>query len=295
VIHSISCDLDEDCTCALEGNMNLGYRPDPYDHRDKIFAGARSSVAMATDLVVLPITTPVSMQSNISSCVANATADATELLAGRGETGIVTVSSLAAARAFLNDDIDPPIQLSRLYLYFLARLSHGEECIDEGTYVRSAFQVLRNQGVCTESAWPYNIANVFVRPPLSALEEGYDHRISQYGRIQVASARYMGEQVRMAIDAGLPVVHGKDVGNEYLDAFGVSDDVCVGPPRISLGGHATVIVGYRRMEDGSHQYLDRNSHGSRYGLRSCPGHIWISELYLGTARDLWVAEEIYAP
>lgn len=268
--------------------MTFGYLPDPIDERDKPFDLVRALLPTAspTKLAVLPITSPISNQGPVGTCVSNAVCDAVEILSGR-PSGILVVHSLEEANAFLRDDIPPPVDLSRMHVDFLSRLSHGG-LGEEGTYIRNAMGVLKNIGVCRESKWRYDLKHFGIRPPILALQDAWQHLIGGYYRIYVSSRSKMGRDVRAAIDAGLPVVHAKDVGKEYLNAYGVEDDFVAGVPARSDGGHATVIVGYRMRADGTFEYLDRNSHGREYGLAKCPGHVWISEAYLATARDLWV-------
>lgn len=271
-----------------------GYLTDTVDDRDLIFTGARSTLTSPVRAAYLPVTSPVTSQGNAGTCVAFATAGAFQLLAGR--SGVISVvSTHAAALGFLHDEIRDPILISELHLYFGSRLLHGGECEDGGTYPRCALRVANKQGMCRQSSWPYDLSKINVRPPLNVLSEAYNHRIDKYERILRSDAETMGRMVREAIDAGFPVIHGKDVGRDYLDVRGAPDSTVIGPPDIIEGGHATVIVGYRLNDDGSFHYLDRNSHGTRFGLASMPGHIYITEEYLGTARDLWVPQIAWEP
>lgn len=247
--------------------MKLAYRADPVDPRDKPFAllrEARASLLRGPlhpgDVVALVQTTPISLQDE-NDCAANAGCDAVELLSQK------------------------PIQLSRRDCYFKARLVDGDECKNEGTYVRSVFKAFSGPGVCRESIWPY-AKSVFERPSIEALQDGYDHRISGYFRIS-NRGHARGDDVRAAIDMGCPVVFGVDVGKDFLGYDGGEGIVWNFPDR-SIGGHAMVIVGYRRNADGTHSYLVRNSWGSAWGLRSRPGHCWFSERYLWECGDLWV-------
>lgn len=162
----------------------------------------------------------------------------------------------------------------------------GAECEDDGTYVRSAFSVMKRLGVAAERLWPYDPRNVNVRRTIVAMQDAYDHRIDAYYRI-IARGAAKGAEVRAAIDAGLPVVFGVDVGRDFLNYTG-GEGVIFEQPATSVGGHATVIVGYCRLADGSYAYLVRNSWGTSWGLRSVPGHCWISDRYLAFATDLWV-------
>lgn len=235
-----------------------GYIADPKDDRDRVWMprAARFSGSM----VLLPQTTPISDQGSLSSCVANATCDALELLT------------------------QTPVQLSRLTLYWLARDTHGDACRDEGTFIRAAFGVLRRLGIPREDLWPYIEANVNVRPPILALQSGWDHRLDGFERI-VARGSARGDEVEAAIRSGHPVVFAVEVGKPFAEYSG--GDVAFDAPARSIGGHAMVIVGVRRTST-RRLFLVRNSWGEDWGLREIHGHAWISEEYLATATDLWV-------
>lgn len=274
--------------------FDSGYLLDPRDDRDLIFnptleAGSFASVGAGA--VILPVTSPISNQWRAPTCVSNAVCDAFELLAGRPD-GVVTVDSLAAARASLRDDIADPIQLSRLFVNFFSKLSHGAECdASEGTFPRAALSAAARIGICREDLWPYDDDpnKTIMRPTLEAISEAYDHRIDKYRSIPRGNAKDMGLRVRAAIREGLPVIHGKVVDKRYLQAYDVADSKTVIPAPTNIEGrHATLIVGYWQRPDGSYVYLDRNSHSERYGLLELPGHIWITEEYLSLAVDLWV-------
>jgi hypothetical protein len=283
-----------------EDTFESSYLQDTLDARDVLYEPASGIVDALTSstsaISVLPVTTPISQQEGVGSCVTNAVCDGFELLAGRADD-ISVVHSLEAAKSYLNDDVAEPIQISRLFPFFFSRMAHGAECDSKsGTYPRTALSAGSRIGFCTEKMWPYDPSMVNVRPTLEAISEAYDHRINTYRSIPRGSARDMGERVRAAIREGLPVIHGKPVGKEYLNAYDILDEkTVIEPPTNILGHHATLIVGYRQQGDGSYVYLDRNSHGSRYGLLALPGHIWISEEYLSLAVDLWVPTVAWQP
>jgi len=242
----------------------LAYKPDPPDPRDKPFALVREKLAAkpaaGASVFALPQTTGVSEQDQ-NDCAANAGCDAFELLS------------------------PDPVQLSRRSCYFLARLIDGDECKNEGTYVRSVMKTFSGPGVCRESLWPYS-SDVFTRPSLEALEDGYDHRISGYYRI-TTRGHARGDDIETALRAGHPVVFGTEVGKNFPD-YDEGESVVWQYPDRSVGGHAMVIVGVRRNDDGTRDFLVRNSWGDAWGLRSRPGHAWFSERYVWEITDLWV-------
>lgn len=266
-----------------------GWIPDPHDLDDRPFLRLRATMPLSTvtTRAFLPFTSRVSNQGPIGSCVANSACDSYELLAGRPDD-IIVVHSLAEALSFLVDAIPEPEQLSRLDLYFKSRASHDAECEDEGTHIRSAFKVFARLGVTLERLWPYKVENVFVRPPLDALQEGYDHKIAGYYKITSRGAQREFD-IRAAIDNGYPVVLGMDVSKDFL-SYDKGEHVVFEPPEDNIaGGHAMAVVGYEQLLSGDFKYLLRNSWGASWGLRSCPGHVWVSRAYIARASDLWVA------
>lgn len=249
--------------------MKFGWRPDEPDSRDKSFAEiepklssiAVLSYASVTNYYTIPATTPISSQGRLGSCAANAACDAFELLRGDG------------------------VQLSRLFAYWNARRSHGDECLDEGTYNRSVFQSFSTLGVCLESTYPYVESEVNVRPTLAAYEDAYDHRITGYYRI--AKAPTLLYDVETAVRANHPVVFGTQVGQAFVDYAG--EDVIWHHPSRPIGGHSMVIDGvWNRF--GRTDYRVRSSWSEQWGMG---GYAWLSADYITDpwSDDFWVATE----
>src|ERR1700690_2371082 len=94
---------------------------------------------------LIPERTPISDQGQLSSCVANATADAFEMLRGLADPNSVE-------------------QLSRLFVYWNARLYSKQTNIDKGTYIMYAMQSLLDYGICSENTWQYDTNKVFAQP-----------------------------------------------------------------------------------------------------------------------------------
>lgn len=248
------------------------YRIDVEDTRDMLFGVLRAQLTLTVipvDEHILPVTTPISDQIDIGSCVCNAACDAVELLSG------------------IN-----PVQLSRLDLYWKCRAQLGEEDMDEGTYPRTAFSQLAKVGVARESLWPYDTKKVFVRPPISALEDAYNHRITGYFRINSTGAA-REEEIRHAILTGHPVVFGTEVGEPFCLYDGSNENLVWNYPAHSVGGHAMVIVGFRKRQNGEYDYLIRNSWGLGWGSRAHPGHAWASSGWVRTFTDLWVPTQTW--
>lgn len=236
------------------------FRRSPPDPRDRDFAAVRPRLPRASGSdVILPERTPIGDQGGIGSCVGNATCDAFELVA------------------------EKPIQLSRLFVYWNARRSHGEEGRDEGTYPRAAFRSLTSLGVCPEALWPHDEAHVLERPPVLAYESAYDHRLYSYYAIKSRGAALL-DDIESAVRGGLPVVFGTNVGDAFEQTNGVE---ALDAPRLSRGGHAIVCVGMRTTTKGAREWLIRNSWGRTFGAG---GYCWFSSAYMTdpATSDFWV-------
>lgn len=247
-----------------------GYRIDIEDSRDKLFPAlrARLNTLVPVDEHILPQTTPVSYQGGAGSCVLNATCDAFELLS------------------------DDPVQISRLDGYWKCRVQLGEEDKDEGTYPRTAFSQFAKVGFCREDLWPYDLSKLYVRPSIAALQDAYDHRIAGYFRINATGAA-REEEIQAAILSRHPVVFGTEVGRPFVEYDGSDENLVWNYPAHSIGGHAMVIVGFRKRQNGEFDYLLRNSWGTAWGSRIHAGHAWASSGWVRTFTDLWVPTQTW--
>lgn len=252
----------------LSTTIGFGYRPDPPSAKDRDFAtfGAKLATVHSGDVDLRPHCTETH-QLRLSSCVGNATADSVEIL-----------NSIEGR---------PPVQLSRLFVYTLARNfmdidrdGKGDIDKDDGTYIRLAFEVLSKFGICTEKAWPYDLGKVSTLPSLKSMREATGHRIHAYYRIsETGDSRC--DAILKALRSNHPVVFGTLINT----AFGeVSDLTPVGPPSgATRGGHAMIVVGYLTGQG----FIIKNSWGADWGSN---GFCVMKPEYLAWSKtsDLWV-------
>lgn len=218
-------------------------------------------------------------QYSASSCVGNATADAVELLN--------SVQGL------------PKVQLSRLFIYSLARNLMDEDRDgrpdldrDDGTYIRLAFDVLSKFGVCREDlptekgGWPYVVdssgkpRNLHQLPSLKAMRAATGYRIHSYYRIDEDGYDRV-EAVLAALRAEHPVVFGTLIDKAFTTYTG--SQTVTTPTGPTIGGHAMMVCGYDRAKG----FLIHNSWGKAWGV---DGFVYLSEDYMAWANtwDLWV-------
>ena len=215
------------------------------------------------DEYIIPEHTYISNQLTLSSCVANASCDALEILQG------------------LRDPLNVK-QLSRLFIYWNSRLAHQATGLDEGTYIHFAMKSLETLGVCEESTWEYKTDKVFAQPNILAYKEANDNMISAFYQITSFDQQRLNE-IELAIRANHPVVFGTQVDKNF--AANILAPVTNKPTSNIAGGHAMIITGVRRSPN--LQFYIRNSWGPTWGNN---GHAWLSDEYIAwdETQDIFV-------
>ena len=107
----------------------------------------------------------VESQGMMGSCVTNAITSAIEYISNR------------ATKQFF--------PMSRLFLYYTAR-SYGKEngkITDEGCSIVKALLAAQSQGICLESAWPYDTEKVNAKPNAYAFVEAEKYKIDEFLKI----------------------------------------------------------------------------------------------------------------
>jgi len=206
---------------------------------------------------IIPEFTPISNQGIIGSCTANATADAFEMLKGLEDPAKVE-------------------QVSRLFIYYNARVYSNDTNSDSGCYIHDALDSLKKLGACRESTWQYDTSKVFIKPTLESYKEGNDNTIETFYQIGETGENRL-KQIETAIRANHPVIFGTSVGKEFLEYTG--DNKVFDPPKDSMGGHAMLITGIRTI-NGVREFFIRNSWGEGWGNK---GHCWFSSDYINWA------------
>ena len=224
----------------------------------ELLSAAPAQVAAGVDVDLRSYCTP-SNQGSLSSCVGNAVADAIEIISainGQGRN-----------------------ELSRLFVYAMARILNGNLHQDAGTYIRSAFDSLTKFGICEESLWPYVNSKVYTSPSLLSQQRARGHKIHSYYRIKSTGTQRINDAIA-ALRAMKPVVFGCLLDKTFYD---IKDMNPVGPPTgPSIGGHAMVIVGYQKGN-----FIVKNSWGTRWGSQ---GYWTMTPDYLAWKNtwDIWV-------
>lgn len=252
------------------GQTNFGYAPDPKTSLDlsKDFSFSKSLqpllAASHTGDVDLRRFATDSSQRSLPSCVGNSTADSIEIL--------------SAIQGY------PKVELSRMFVWTLARNLMAEKGYKEntGTYIRLAFQVLHDFGICLESYWPYDESKWDRLPSLMAMSKATGRKIQGYYRIDTSQGSIV-EQMLAALRAEHPVVFGTLIDIPWDRYNGKTTLQKPGERSPILGGHAMVCVGY----DSKKGFIVKNSWGPNWGDQ---GYCYLSEDYMNwhNTEDIWV-------
>lgn len=204
----------------------------------------------------------------------------------QGQLGSCASNAGAGALQILLKAENAEKQISRLYLYWVARSLDGTTSQDAGTYLRSIAQRMQTVGVCEEKYWPYDdspTGKFLKSPALEAEIRASENRIQGAYAI-TAEGQDRLDQIATAIRANHPVVFGTQVGNSFINSDGSS--VVFPDPNDMQGGHATCLVGVQTV-GGRMQFLDRNSWGTGWGKN---GYTWLDQSYIDWlyTSDIWV-------
>jgi C1A family cysteine protease len=148
--------------------------------------------------------------------------------------------------------------LSRLFIYFNARVIERDVAHDDGITIRDGVHALRRHGACREETWPYLAKRVADRPSVHAFEEALGHRVADAERVHIDR-----DAIRACIAAKNPVVFGV----QLFESFGGGGNhgrIAMPRPHEEkhIGGHTMVAVGY---DDGDRVFIVRNSWGRAWG------------------------------
>lgn len=252
-------------------NFNLrGWKPQRWDHRDKLISVNPAQVAMLPRRVDLRsmYNLRVENQRDLGSCTAESVTSALE--------------AAIVAATLVSDNIRIDVQLSPLWLYAKSRLYEGTPLTeDSGCAIRDVIKVAASQGCALESSWPYDSQKYTVSPPTALDSEAARHKALFY----FACPNDFSAMASLA--QTFPVVFGMDVydsqmSSEVLRAGKIHSGLS---GEVPIGGHAMLKVGYDidlEIGDEKGAWLVLNSWGTDIGEH---GYFWIS--FACRTRDCW--------
>lgn len=153
---------------------------------------------------------------------------------------------------------------SPAYIYNQIKLG---DC-SAGSYISTALNLVRNEGVCTWSYMPYQAGDCYTQPNYNQRRNASYYKVSGYSRVSINVS-----SIRNQIAYGRPVVVGGPVDSYFMN---------LGYNRIltyasgSGGGHCYTVVGYN---DDYRCFLIQNSWGTSWATN---GYGWISYDIIGT-------------
>ena len=220
-------------------------KADPHDWRDRYYNFAR--VESPRDKVDLRVwASPVEDQLHLGSCVGQAVVGAYELLLNKSDR-----------KKF--------VDLSRLFVYYNARLLDNAVDEDVGAYVRDGIKAVNKYGVCSELAWPYIIERFTNTPNIQSYEDAQSRLIKNYYRIQDI------KDIVDALNADKPVVTSMNVYDSFYELDNPGNIILPMPTADEnlIGGHAVTFVGYDLPKK---LFLARNSFGEEWADN---GYFWV--------------------
>ena len=245
-----------------------GWHPDTPDFRDKYRTKAPfyKAFLLPKSADLRPGMPPVYDQGETSSCTANA---------------IGAAIQYNRIKEKLQDFVP-----SRLFIYFLERDFEGDINQDGGAEIKDGIKMVSQYGVCPETEWPFEVANLTVRPTDACYADAKKNLVTLYERVDQNLV-----QLKTILAGGEPIVFGITVYDSFeSDAVASTGVVPMPlPSEKSQGGHAILLVGY---DDARNAFLFRNSWADSWGLG---GYAWIPYDYVTNsdlATDFWVIKTV---
>lgn len=240
-----------------------GWSPDLPDHRDKILKYPRAK-KLPTKIDLRDLCPPVYDQAGLGTSTICA---------------VLSAYQLNQKRILSGDLIIP----SRLFTYYNTRISHNSVDRDSGCSIRDCLKTINKYGLCSESIWPYDPANLFNKPLTLCYEKSIGKNTLTFHRII-----QIHDQIKSALADGQPIIFGMSIFPSFLNK-NVADTGIVpmpDPNEAILGGHSALLVGY---DDDESYWIVLTSWGEKFGDK---GFLYLPYDYFFKEKkfvtDLWV-------
>jgi len=247
-------------------NRKYGWVPDIPDPRDRVYS-APPKVLLPESVSLRSLCSAVEDQGSLSSCVGNACAGMLEVLENKNGTTFTKeftkwekflrscgIISSEDAGTFTLGFMD----VSRLFIYYNARVRDGLDGSDNGCSIRSALKELNAKGYCWEKDWPYDWSKVNVRPDSLCFVKAKEKKIIDY------RSMYSNTEMMTCLAEGYPFVIGLSIfeGFEGKKARQTGEIDMPTLKEGARGGHAVLCIGYEKKTE---RYLMKNSWGEGWG------------------------------
>lgn len=159
------------------------------------------------------------------------------------------------------DQAGQPLQPSRLFGYYVARMVMGTTAYDSGVNNRDMLKAFAKYGWCDESLWQYDIRKFTQKPPVAAFEQASKRLIAVYRNVPQSL-----DQMRACLAGGDPFIFGFSVYSSFeSQAVQQTGNVPMpGRNESFMGGHDVQVVDY---DDSRRVFTFRNSYGDHWGDR----------------------------
>jgi C1A family cysteine protease len=248
-----------------------GWIKDTKDERDKFFLTENKLNETIKCVDLRNQCPPVYDQGNLCSCTANAIACAYEY-----------AEMMEKGTRYQVGDVFTP---SRLFIYYNERKIECTTNEDSGAQIRDGIKSINQQGVCPETAWPYDLTKFTQEPPEACYLDAQWNKSVKYQRIDQTLS-----DIKCALISGFPIVFGIIVYPSFETPLnGGNIPMPNALTETPLGGHAIVCVGFN---DATSRFIFRNSWGATWGDQ---GYGYIPYEYLldsSLASDFWVIQLI---
>jgi len=215
--------------------------------------------------------TKIESQGGVGSCTANAVSGAYEYLVKRYNGASYDVS--------------------RLFIYYNARLIGGKPIADNGSAIRHAIESLKVYGACSETTYPYLPELVNHKPPQHAYDEAASFLIQSVEKIEIDLMKW-----KSVLASGFPIIFALRLYDSF-DKHRIKGLVTM-PSKNEKGRnnrtehalHAMLCVGY---SDRDRLFIVRNSWGNNWGDE---GYCYIPYDYLINGEynlgDNWIIKRL---
>ena len=250
---------------AIHKIQRYGWKPDLPDARDHLYAAPPAVMAALPNKIDLSGDFPVPPYD-------------------QGQLGSCTGNSIAAAVQFerKKQGLKPDFIPSRLFIYYNERVIENSVKQDAGAQIRDGIKSVAQQGVCSETTWPYVITKFAAKPPKAAYTEAAKYKATSYRRLTQNLTQLKG-----CLASGYPFVFGFTVYDSF-ESPEVAKTGVVPMPNLAkdqvVGGHAVCACGY---DDTQQRFIVRNSWGPGWGQK---GYFTIPYAYLTDSNlsdDFW--------
>lgn len=197
------------------------------------------------------------------------------------------------------------VNLSEEFLYWNCKQSGGIS-EKEGTFLRTSFPLLRSDGVCEETIWPYDPhhdpINLSIPPP-NARGNALSHRARSVVQLNPASVNDIKQELTGGFinDEPVPVAVSIPVYRTWFRSPRIrsTGELILPLPSdvVPEGGHAICLVGYEDDIDypGGGFFIFRNSWGTHWAMnnRFAPGYGTVPYEYITKfAWEAWTISRI---